>query len=83
MNGKSFIPTEKKGFRREKKDVDHIEGGYEGKKNHFQNYNTLSLSSQIANVNFNSLFPTKKPETQDNRVKNQTKSLPRKNYQRI
>lgn len=53
MNGKSFIPTEKKGFRREKKNVDHIEGGYEGKKTIFKtitpypSHPRLSMSTLI------------------------------------
>jgi len=59
-SGRISTFTEKKGFGGKKKDVDHIEGGYRGKKNHFQNHNTPSPSSHIANINFHSLFLIKK-----------------------
>jgi len=42
---KFLCPLRKKGFRRKKKDVDHIKGGYKGKKNHFLNYNPPFFSS--------------------------------------
>jgi len=32
-SGKIFIPTEKKGFKENKKDINHIEGAYKSKKN--------------------------------------------------
>jgi hypothetical protein len=64
-----------------KKDVDHIKGGYKGKKNHFQNYNVSSPSSQIDNINFNSPYPTKN-QTQTSQVNNQTKNIPKKIYQK-
>jgi hypothetical protein len=51
--------TEKKGFEGKMKQVNHVDGGHKGKKNQFQNYHT---PSQIANINLNSIFPTKKPE---------------------
>jgi len=73
-----FAPTENRGFEGKKQDVDHIKVGYTSNKNKFQNYNTPSPSSQIANINFNSYFPIKKPKTQNNQVENQS----RKNYQR-
>jgi hypothetical protein len=74
MNGRVSAPTKKKGFREKKKDVDHIKGGYRDKKNHFQNYNTSSPSPQIANINFNSPFPVKKPEAQSNQFNHQTEN---------
>jgi hypothetical protein len=69
------VSTKEKRLWKEEKDVDDIKGGYKGKKNHFLNYNPLSFSSQIANINFNSSFPTKKPEIQTNQVNNQTKNI--------
>lgn len=39
-------PTEKKGFEGKKLDVDNVEGGYKGKINNFQNYNTKSFHSK-------------------------------------
>ena len=69
------MSTKEKRLWKEEKDVDDIKGGYKGKKNHFLNYNPLSFSSQIANINFNSSFPTKKPEIQTNQVNNQTENM--------
>jgi hypothetical protein len=59
-----FAPIKKKGFERKKKEVDHVEGSYRGKKNQFPNYRTPSPSSQIVIINFNPLFPTRKLEPQ-------------------
>jgi hypothetical protein len=53
------MPIERRGFEGKRKEVDHIEGGYRGRKNQFQNYHT---SPQITNINFNPLFPAKKLE---------------------
>jgi len=53
------IPTEKRGFKEKRREVDHVEDGCRGRKNQFQNYH---IPSQIANINLNSPFPTKKPE---------------------
>jgi outer membrane cobalamin receptor len=39
--------------------------------------------SQIANINFNSSFPTKKPKTQTNQVNNQIENILKKNHQTI
>jgi hypothetical protein len=62
-SGKIHVLTvAKKGFEGKRKEVDHIEGNYRGRKNPFQNYHTLSYSPQIANINFNSSFPVRKPE---------------------
>ena len=66
-----------------KNDMDHIHGGYRGKKKHSQDYITPSFSSKIVNINFNSPIPTKKPETQTNQVNNRTKNIPKKNYERV
>jgi len=77
-SGKIFAPTENRGFGRKKQDVDHIKVGYTSNKNKFQNYNTPSPSSQIANINFNFYFPIKKPKTQNNQAENQSRT----NYQR-
>jgi len=76
-SGRISAPVKKKGFEGKIKKVDHIEGGYKGRKNQFQNYHT---SSQIANIN--SLFLTRKPEPQNFQTKNQTENFPKKNYQR-
>lgn len=72
-------PLRKKGFKGKKKEVDHVKVGYRSKKSQFQNYNTPSHSSQIANINFNSSFPARKPKPQNN----QTENFPKKNYQRV
>jgi hypothetical protein len=42
---KGSTPTEKKGFRGKKKDVDNVEGEYKRKKNNFQNFNSQTSSS--------------------------------------
>jgi hypothetical protein len=68
-NGRISAPVKKKGFKGKRWEVDHIKGGYKGKKNQFQNYHT---PPQIANINFNPSFPTRKPEPQ---MKDQTKSF--------
>jgi hypothetical protein len=65
------VPTKKRGFKRKRKEVDHVEGGYRGRKNKFQNYHT---SPQIAKIKFNPSFLTRKPKPQ---IKNQTKSFQR------
>jgi len=63
----------KKGFgEKKKKEADHVEDNYKGKKSQFQIYNTPSSSSQIININFNSLKLIRKPNLQKNQVKNQT-----------
>jgi hypothetical protein len=36
-------PTKEKGFEGKKLDVDNVKGGYKGKMNNFQNYNTKSF----------------------------------------
>jgi hypothetical protein len=61
--------TEERGFEGKRKEVDYVEGDYNGRKNQFQNYHT---PAQIANINFNLSFPAKKPEPQ---IKNQTKNF--------
>ena len=72
---------EKKGFGGKRKEVDHIEGGYKGKNTRFPKYNPSS--SQVANINFNSPFSTKRPENQiGNLPKNQIRSFPKKSYQK-
>jgi hypothetical protein len=76
-SGRISAPVKKRGFEGKIKKVDHIEGGYKGRKNQFQNYHT---SSQIANIN--SLFLTRKPKPQNFQAKNQTENFPKKNYQR-
>jgi len=59
-SGIIFAPTEKRGFEGKKKEVDHIKG----RKNPFQKYHTPSSSPQIANINFNSSFTSRKPKPQ-------------------
>jgi hypothetical protein len=63
------VPTEKRGFKGKRKEVDYVEGGYRGRKNKFQNYHT---SPKIAKIKFNPSFLTRKPKPQ---IKNQTKSF--------
>nr|XP_034903475.1 uncharacterized protein LOC118040612 [Populus alba] len=67
-SGRISVPTEKRGFEGKMKEVDYDEGGYTGRKNPFQNYHT---SPQIANINFNPSFPTRKPEFQTKHQKTQ------------
>jgi hypothetical protein len=43
-----YVPIKRRGFEGKRKEVDHVEGGYKGKKNSFQKYHT---PSQIANIN--------------------------------
>jgi hypothetical protein len=64
-SGRISAPIEKRGF--ERKEVNHVEDDYKGRKNSSQNYHTLS---QIAN--------TKKPEPQNFQAKSQIG-----NYQRV
>ena len=70
-SGRISASVEKKGFRGKMREVDHVEGGYRGKKKQFQNYH---ISLQITNNNFNSSFPARKPEPQ---IKNQIENLQR------
>jgi hypothetical protein len=56
-SGRISALIEKRGFEGKGKEVDHVESGYIGRRNSFQNYHT---PSQIANINLNSPFPTKK-----------------------
>ena len=81
-SGRISAPMEKKGFGVRKREIDHVESSYQSKKGQFQRYNTPSLSSQIANTNFNFPTPTKKPEPQNYQINNQAESFPQKNYQR-
>jgi len=60
-SGRISAAIEKKGFKGKRREVDHVEGDYRGRKYQFQNYHTLP---QIANINFNPSFPTRKPEPQ-------------------
>jgi len=60
-SGRISAPVEKKGFEGKRREVDHVESGFRGKKKQFQNYH---ISLQIANNNFNPSFPTRKPEPQ-------------------
>jgi len=63
-SGRISAPVKKKGSEGKRKEVDHVEGSYRGRKNPFQKYHTPSFSPQIANINLNSFFPAKKPEPQ-------------------
>jgi hypothetical protein len=63
-SGRISAPTNKRGFKGKRKEVDYVENGNKGRKNLFQNYHTPSSLSQITNINFNSSFPAKKPEPQ-------------------
>jgi hypothetical protein len=81
--GRIYTSIEKRGFKGRKREVDHVEDSYNDRKSQFQRYNTSSPSSQITNVNFNSLIPTRKLEPQNSQVKNQTESFPKKTYQRV
>ena len=79
-SGRIFVPIEKRGFEGKMKEGDHVEGGYKGRTNQFQNYHA---PSQISNINLNSSFLTKKLKPQNFQVKNQVENFPKKNYQRI
>ena len=72
--------TEKRGFKGKRREVDHVEDGCRGRKNQFQNYHT---PSQIANINLNSSFPTKKPESLNFQAKSQIENFQKKNYQMV
>jgi hypothetical protein len=74
--------VEKKGFGVKKREIDHVESSYKSKKGQFQRYNTPSLSSQIANTNFNFPIPARKPEPQNHQIKNQAESFLKNNYQK-
>jgi hypothetical protein len=63
-SGRVSAPMEKKGFEGKRKEVNHVEGSYRGRKNPFQKYHTSSFSPQIANINLNSSFPDRKPKPQ-------------------
>ena len=81
-SGRIPSPMEKKGFSGKRKEVDHIEGGYKGKSTQFPKCNPSP--SQIANINFNSPFSTKKTENHiGNLPKNQIGSFPKWNYQEL
>jgi hypothetical protein len=54
QSGRISAPTEKRGF--ERKEVNHVEDGYKGRKNSSQNYNT---PSQIANIKKHEPFQAK------------------------
>jgi hypothetical protein len=77
-SGRISVPTEKRGFEVKRKEVDHVDGSYRGRKNPFQNYHTPSFSPQIANINLNSSFPARKPEphTKHQKVQDQLPPLP-------
>ena len=55
-NGRISAPIKKRGFVGKKRDIDHIETGYRGRNTQFQKYS--ASSSQNANVNFKSPYPT-------------------------
>jgi len=87
-SGRISAPVEKRGFEGKRKEVDHVEGSYKGRKNPFQKYHTPSPSPQISNVNLNLTFPTRKPEPQakHQRVQEQLPPLPlplNKMYQKL
>jgi len=81
-SGKIYASMEKKGFGVKEREIDHIESSSKNKKGQFQRYNTQSSSSRIANTNFNFPIPTRKLEPQNQQVKNQAESFPKKNYQK-
>jgi len=81
MSGRISVSMEKKGFRGEKKRLITSKVVIRVKKIQLERYNTQSPSSHIPNINLNSLIPVRKPKPQNNQVKNQTKSFPKKNYQ--
>jgi len=70
--------VEKKGFEGKRKEVDHVEGSYRGRKNPFQKYHTPSFSPQITNINLKSSFPTRKPkpQTKHQKIQEQLPLLP-------
>jgi len=87
-SGRISASVEKKGFEGKRKEVDHIEGSYRGRKNPFQKYHTPSFSPQIVNINLNSSFPTRKsePQTKHQRIQEQLPPIPlplNKMYQKL
>jgi hypothetical protein len=70
-SGRIPAPIEKKGF--ERKEVNHIEDGYKGRKNSSQNYHTLS---QIANIKKLEPFQAKSQIGNYQRVQEQLPPLP-------
>jgi len=70
-SGRISAPTEKRGI--EKKEVNHVEDGYRGKKNSSQNYHTLS---QIANIKKLEPFQAKSQIGNYQRVQEQLPPLP-------
>jgi hypothetical protein len=87
-SGRISASVKKKGFEGKRKEVDHIEGSYRGRKNLFQKYHTPSFSPQIVNINLNSSFPTRKsePQTKHQRIQEQLPPIPlplNKMYQKL
>jgi len=70
-SGRISAPTEKRGF--ERKEVNHVEDGYKGRKNLSQNYHTLS---QIANIKKPEPFQAKSQIGNYQRVQEQLPPLP-------
>ena len=80
-SGRISAATKKRGFNGKRKEIDLIEGGYKGKNTQFPKYNPPS--SQVANINFNSPFSTKRPKNQiENLPKIQIRCFPKKSYQK-
>jgi len=70
-SGRISAPIEKRGF--ERKEVNHVEDDYKGRKNSSQNYNTLS---QIANIKKPEPFQAKSQIGNYQRVQEQLPPLP-------
>eukprot|EP00258_Populus_trichocarpa_P031831 XP_024447850.1 uncharacterized protein LOC112325480 [Populus trichocarpa] len=70
-SGRISAPIEKRGF--ERKEVNHVEDGYKGRKNSSQNYHTLS---QIANIKKPEPFQAKSQIGNYQRVQEQLPPLP-------
>ena len=70
-SGRISAPTEKRGF--ERKEVNHVEDGYKGRKNSSQNYHT---PSQIANIKKPEPFQAKSQIGNYQRVQEQLPPLP-------
>jgi len=67
-SGRISTPNAKRGFEGKRKEVDHAEGGYKGRKNPFQNYHTSpKLLTSISTLHFIPENPTLKSNTKKSR----------------
>jgi len=85
-SGRISAPAEKKGFKGMRREVDHVEGGYKGRRNQSQNYHTPSPPPQtlISTLHFlpkNLSQKTSKPKISQRRIiKRSRNNYPRYRY---